>query len=333
MTKQRKIRPATVRQTPAIPLPAFTNRPGSNGGEEEVYLSSNLDSPDVASEHLYLTDSLGGRTLREISVDLIDPHPIAPREIYTSEMIVERAEDLRTQGQHDPIHVIPHPEVAGRYIICDGWTRVLACIQHKVLDKLLAEIHSDLSIRESAWFGYQQNEGRTQQCDFDLAMFYSKLLANGESASEIARRHKRSKTQMSFYKAFTELPRSIIDLVKANKDKFGATAAYHLATLHTRSGEDAACKVAQEFVSDDKSVRWLALQVKETTKEPSKTTKKQALSSKTVRYVNEFGNGVFKQKGNHFELSISVDPDRRESFSQAIENLLETVAKQQEASS
>lgn len=330
MTKQRKIRPAVVRQSPVIPLPAFSNRPAivSHDAENtEIDESSAMNNAHQPN----LSEMIGGRVLLEIAVDLIDPHPIAPREIYTQEMIAERAEDLRTQGQHDPIHVIPNPNVVGRYIICDGWTRVLACTQHKVLNQLLAEVHSELSIRESAWFGYQQNEGRTQQCDFDLAMFYSKLLANGESATEIARRHKRSKTQMSFYKAFTELPVSIVELVKIHKDKFGATAAYHLATLCSRSGEEVACKIAQEFVEDDKSVRWLALQTKEATKSPTKPAKNQSLSSKTVRYVNEFGNGVFKQKGNHFELSISVDPDRRESFSQAIENLLETVAKQQEA--
>lgn len=325
MTKQRRIRPTPSHLGPGIPLPVFSNEPSGTYTPEISNVSGDLSFPSTTKNHW---EQITDRVLREIPIHLIDPHPIAPREIYTPEMISERAEDLRTQGQHDPIHVIPNPNVDGRYIICDGWTRVLACVQHKIFDKLLAEIHSDLDLRESAWFGYQQNEGRTQQCDFDLAMFYAKLLENGESAAEIARRHKRSKTQMSFYKAFTELPTTILELVKANKDKFGATAAYHLAAIHNKCGEEIAVKTACEFIADDKSVRWLATQAKEVMKSITRSNRTQT-SSKVVRYVNEFGNGFFKQRGNYFELSISVDPEYRDNFSQAIEELLAKVANQE----
>ena len=57
-----------------------------------------------------------------------------------------------------------------------------------LLDTLLAEIHEGLSLREAAWFGYEQNEGREQQSDYDRAMFHEKLLADGETAEELARR-------------------------------------------------------------------------------------------------------------------------------------------------
>ena len=151
-------------------------------------------------------NSGNGRNLAMIEVHLIDPNPLAPREVYTPEMILQRAEDLRSQGQHDPIHVIPNPDAAGRFIICDGWTRVQACREHKVFGALLAEIHSNLGMQESAWFGYEQNEGRSQHCDLDRAMFYEKLIASGETPAEVARNAEISKTQLTFYRAYSKLP-------------------------------------------------------------------------------------------------------------------------------
>ena len=181
-------------------------------------------------------DPSKGRNLTMIGVHLIDPNPLAPREVYTPEMILNRAEDLRAQGQHDPIHVIPNPDAAGRFIICDGWTRVQACREHKVFDTLLAEIHTELGMQESAWFGYEQNEGRSQHCDLDRAMFYEKLIAAGESQAEVARRAKVSKTMMSFYRAYAKLPEDVLEIVRLHPHKFGATEAYQLAKLHDKAG-------------------------------------------------------------------------------------------------
>jgi ParB family chromosome partitioning protein len=51
-----------------------------------------------------------------IDVALIDANPGSKGGF--AQMILSRSEALRTQGQHDPIHVIPNPDQSGRYIIC-----------------------------------------------------------------------------------------------------------------------------------------------------------------------------------------------------------------------
>lgn len=264
-------------------------------------------------------DSSSGRNLAMIGVHLIDPNPLAPREVYTTEMIMNRAEDLRAQGQHDPIHVIPNPSSAGRYIICDGWTRVRACREHKVFDSLLAEIHTDLRLHESAWFGYEQNEGRSQHCDLDRAMFYEKLIAAGEPAAEIARRAKISKTMMSFYRAYSKLPEDVLEIVRSYPYKFGATEAYQLAKLCDKSGARKAVALAYKYASEDQTQRWLINQVQAIL---NPATPKEKLSGKTIR----FANGVYKQYGDTIELFIVVDLDQRETFSHNLEQLLKSVA-------
>lgn len=257
--------------------------------------------------------------LHLIPIDLIDPNPFAPREIYTAEMLLRRADDLRTQGQHDPIHVIPNPELPGRFIIADGWTRVQACRTHKVREKLKSQIHLGLSVQDAAWFGYEQNEGREQHCDFDRAMFYEKLIAEGMSSTEVARRAHVPKATMTMYRAFAKLPNEIIQFVKDKPHKFGHRAAYELNRIFEAQGVRKAVAVAAKYCDEDQTHRWLVNQT-QAVLHPS--THKTASALKHIRYAN----GFYKQKSDAFELSIQVPPEKRDAFASALEALLNTVA-------
>ena len=261
-----------------------------------------------------------GRNLQFIGIHIIDPNPLAPREVYTQEMILCRAEDLRSQGQHDPIHVIPNPDTPGRFIICDGWTRVLACREHKVLDALLAEVHLELNLEESAWFGYEQNECRSMHCDLDRAMFYEKLITSGVSAAEISRRAKLSKTMMSFYRSYAKLPEDVMELVLQNPVKFGANVAYQIYKVKDKCGQRKAVALAAKYASEDQTVRWLINQA-QALLNPNVT--KSIETSKQTRY----SNGYYKQRGDLFEVSIAVPHDKRITFANALEELLDSVVE------
>lgn len=261
-----------------------------------------------------------GRNLQYIGIHLIDPNPLAPREVYTPEMILGRAEDLRAQGQHDPIHVIPNPNATGRFIICDGWTRVQACREHKVLDALLAEVHLELSLEESAWFGYEQNECRSMHCDLDRAMFYEKLIAAGESAAEISRRAKLSKTMMSFYRSYAKLPEDVMELVRQSPGKFGANVAYQLHKVNDKCGQRKAVTLAAKYAGEEQTARWLISQAQALL---SPNAINAVVPSKQIRY----SNGYYKQRGEVFEVSIAVPEEKRLAFAIALEQLLDTVAE------
>lgn len=310
---------------PATPAHELADIPGPGAftpSEASPMAASVVEAPAQAATTTAV-DSGSGRNLTMIGVHLIDPNPLAPREVYTPEMILNRAEDLRAQGQHDPIHVIPNPNAAGRFIICDGWTRVQACREHKVFESLLAEIHTELGMQESAWFGYEQNEGRSQHCDLDRAMFYEKLIAAGESPAEVARRAKVSKTMMSFYRAYAKLPEDVLDIVRLHPHKFGATEAYQLAKLYDKAGIRKAVALANKYAAEDQPQRWLTNQVQALL---NPVAHKAKTSGKTIRYAN----GVYKQRGDVFELVITVSAEQREAFAQGLEELLETAAIQPE---
>jgi ParB family chromosome partitioning protein len=304
---------AVIASTPVHELP---DMPVADGRSETS--ESSVPAAVVAAPAAFNSE----RNLQSIGIHLIDPNPLAPREVYTPEMILERAEDLRAQGQHDPIHVIPNPGAPGRFIICDGWTRVQACRQHKVLDSLLAEIHYELSLEESAWFGYEQNECRQQHCDLDRAMFYEKLIAAGESAADISRRAKLSKTMMSFYRSYAKLPEDVMELVRQNPGKFGATEAYQLHKVNDKCGQRKAVSLAGKYAGENQTVRWLTNQAQALIN-PTKHKAKE--SGKTIRY----SNGVYKQRGDSFELIITVAPEHSEEFAKGLEQLLNLAAIQE----
>lgn len=302
--KQRKL-------APNIPLPEYEH----GSALETEHIEQSVPAQPTARTRLPVE-----RRLVSIPVGHIDPNPYAPRQVYTPRMILERAEALRSQGQHDPIHVIPCPDAADRYIIADGWTRVLACVQHKVFDTLLAEVHHGLTIQEAAWFGYEQNEERNQHCDLDRAFFYEKLLALGLSATEIVRRAKISNTQMTFYRSFARLPEDVLEIIRSQPEKFGATAAYHLQKLCEKRGPRHAITLAVRFAEENRTHSWLVSQVQQHVV-PAK--RRINAPQREIRYEN----GYYKQRGDRFEISMSVeDSDKVQAFADALERLLESVA-------
>lgn len=343
--KSRKISP----NAPSMPLRPFRETQGSeteafNAVESDV-LDSQADletahqegalqagplvsivhdeafAPGRASSSVVEPEPEKPRDLRTINVNLIDPNPLAPREIYTAEMILARASDLRDQGQHDPIHVMPNPDAPGRFIILDGWTRTQACLSHKVMTALHAEVHHNLSLQQAAWFGYDQNECRQGHHDIDRAMFYEKLIAAGEAPADIYRRARISKSLMSFYRSYAKLPEDILEVVRIAPARFTATVAFHLLKAYNAVGVRKTVALANRFATEDRSQAWLADQVQSLINQPDGERKPTPMKHLV------YENGQFKQIGSTFSLSIKVEDDQAPEFAEKIEKLLAEVAK------
>lgn len=307
------------RMGPGVPIQGFSNSPSPSNSS---ITDTTADGTSVLQKQVRSFDST--RDIREVDVDLIDPNPLAPREVYTNAMIRAMADAMTEQGQHDAIHVIPNLDTPGRYIICDGWTRVQACKKHDILGgKLLAEIHHELTVEESAWFGYQQNEGRNQHFDVDRGLFYAKLIEAGQSQTEIARRTNLSKSLMSFYLSYSKLPEPVLDLIRDRPERFGATAAYHLAKFFLDNKNLAAIlDLAQQFALEGHSVRWLAAQTKlPAAHQPTRPVPK----IKTVTYAN----GRYELSEAQCKLDINLEnvpPAIRSTFTIELEKLIAMVS-------
>ncbi len=258
-----------------------------------------------------------GRDLRSIDPHLIDENPYAPREVYTPEMLLERADSLSKHGQRDPIHVIEHPAIQGRYMIADGWTRTQACLVHGALPTLLAEVHRGITAAEASWLGYEQNESREQHCDLDRAMFYEKQYANGMTPAEVARRTKLSKTLLSFYRSYAKLPEEVLKIIRLNPKRFGSTSAHHLGRIAQHCSESKVVALATSYSTTDVPLRWLVDQCAHLINSAGRTPQKTI--GKTVRY----NNGTLRQKGSRFDLSLDLpETTARDAFALELEQLL-----------
>lgn len=264
----------------------------------------------------------GGRDIRTLLLEHIDENPFAPREVYPPEMLRERAESLRVNGQYEVIHVIPHPDNPGRFMIADGWTRVTACRTHKVCDSLTAQVHHDLSPLQAAWLGYNQNESRAQHCDLDRAFFFDKMYAQGLTQSDVSKRTGISQTQLSFYTAFRKLPEETLQIVRMQPDRFPAYIAQNLAKVARKISEDKASSLASIFSTNGQSVNWMINQCSLLLEKEPRSPLKQKVG-KVFRY----SNGVLRQKGVKFDLSLEIEEAEQEEFSKALDELLGRFAK------
>ena len=259
----------------------------------------------------------GGRDIRDIALELIDENPYAPREVYAPEVLRDRAESLRANGQYEVIHVIPNPDKPDRFIIADGWTRVTACRVHKVKDVLAAQVHHDLTPMEAAWLGYEHNESREQHCDLDRAFFFDKMYAQGLTQAEVAKKTGISQTQLSFYTAFRKLPEETLQIVRLNPARFPAYIAQNLSKVARKVSEDKASSLASIFNSNGQSVNWMINQCALLLDKEPRTSQK-----KKVGKIFRYSNGILRQEGVQFDLSLQIEEAQQEEFSKALEQLL-----------
>ena len=282
-----------------------------------------LDESEVS--HSVATSSVipvAGLDMRMIAVGLIDPNPYPPRTVYSKQVLKDRAASLREDGQLEAIHVIPHPDDENRFMIADGWTRVLSCLEYDGLPALRAQVHHDLTPVEASLMGYNANEQREAMCDLDKAMYFANLNSQGKmSWSAIAKLYESSKQTISNFKAFLELPPELIEVVQAEPKKFSSNAAVQMLRMYKKCGLRKTLSLAHKFAAEDQTLRWFISQAQA-------QMESEAPKSKAGAKVFRFSNGVFKERGQNVETSITIaDPLRRTQFAHRLEELVREYAE------
>ena len=243
--------------------------------------------------------------------------------LYLDDGIRVIADSMRANGQRDAIHVIPSPSKPGRFIIGDGWTRVLATRSYNLNNGvLLAKVHTSLTEEQVSWLGYSQNKDRNEATDYDLGCYYQSWNASGMEWDEIAVKAGVSKAQMSYYAAFGKLESDVLSLVKATPQRFSANVAYHLSRLQSQAGVPAAAHLANRFLANEQTIKWLKEQVDDALEKLGRQGRKRN-ESNTVMFQRRFSVGHYRQRKNgQVEMAIQIPDTRVAEFNQDMENLL-----------
>jgi ParB family chromosome partitioning protein len=261
-----------------------------------------------------------------IDARLVDQNRYPPRQLYHDDAIKIIADSIRDNGQRDAIHVMPHPDKPGRFIVGDGWTRVQAIRSYSINEyKILARIHQGTSEREISWLGFDQNEQRSEQTDYDRAMFFISQKANGAQWDEIAEKSGISKSRMSHFAAYEKLPAQLSYLVKMNTAKLSARAAYFLSQAVANHGEEVAERLAQRFVDEDRPQSWLESQAGKDSSEKIKPDADKKARLPKVTFQKALGDGGYvRQRANgQVELVLKAAEDRSAELLKAIQQVIQ----------
>lgn len=160
-----------------------------------------------------------GRQIVKIPIDSIDRDETQPRKLFPDDELKAMALNIETVGLQDPIHVSPHPEKAGRYILFDGECRLRA---HKISEKLMGIGTIEAIIKENDSEGlseYEQgrrhamqtakNSVRIQMSFIERADSYRVSKEKGVTTKELANIHGLPEKTIIRDIAISEMPESV----------------------------------------------------------------------------------------------------------------------------
>ena len=153
-------------------------------------------------------------TIYNIEIEKIRPNPNQPRKDFDDGELLELAEDMKRNGLIQPIVVRPDAENPGMFIIVTGERRYRAAKLNSDA-RIKAVVNEDWKDDEIGYVQMSENLQRSDLKFWELADFIIAHADAGEKQSEIAKKLGVSKSRVSQYMKWKEIP----DYVKAGRSK------------------------------------------------------------------------------------------------------------------
>ena len=206
-----------------------------------------------------------------IEIDKIRPNPNQPRKDFDDGELLELAEDMKRNGLIQPIVVRPAAENPGMFIIVTGERRYRAAKLNSDA-RIKAVVNEDWKDDEIGYVQMSENLQRSDLKFWELADFIIAHADAGEKQNEIAKKLGISKSRVSQYMKWKEIP----DFIKENRKKLKAIdTALELA----RMSEDEARKLLDETPEGDFVSRVQAVKAMKPEETPAETVSDTAPES------------------------------------------------------
>jgi len=192
----------------------------------------------------------------QMPLDKLQDNPYNARQIYTMEMVKERAASIAKNGQLTPATVATDPDNPGFYILIDGHyrKRALKLLARDTMDCVIKPVKNQLDLYR---LSFVLNEERSGQTAIDNALAWKKMLDLGVVKKEEALCELTSMSWANVNKTLSlaKLPSTIVDRISETPEKFGVTLGYELFQFHMSNGEDATLKLINRILEEDLSSR------------------------------------------------------------------------------
>ncbi|WP_158746464.1 ParB/RepB/Spo0J family partition protein [Acidisphaera sp. L21] len=153
-----------------------------------------------------------GLVVEEIDPDLTDASPYWDRDqrFLEDRSFAEFVEDVRRQGQQSPALLRRHPSESGRFEICFGHRRALAC---KQIGRPLRAVVRDLNEAQMAGAAFSENTQREGVSILEQARALSRYIERGvfPTKQALADALHVSRPHVSNLTSFAEIPDLVLE--------------------------------------------------------------------------------------------------------------------------
>ncbi|TLP79910.1 ParB/RepB/Spo0J family partition protein [Nesterenkonia sphaerica] len=243
---------------------------------------------------------------RDIDVNLVQPNPRQPREVFDETDMAELVHSVREIGVLQPVVVRPVED--GRYELIMGERRWRASIQagRTTVPALIRKTADEDLLRDALL----ENIHRSQLNPLEEAAAYRQLLDDfGISQEELSRRIGRSRPQISNTLRLMKLPAAVQRRVAA-----GVLSSGHARALLSLEDPDQMDELARRIVSEGLSVRSAeeqALVVKTDKAEDNVSRETRRLPSTTrVQELDEYAEALTDKLDTQVKISMGARKGR-----------------------
>ena len=184
--------------------------------------------------------------MRAVATDLIDDNPFNARWVYDDEIVVQRARDIRADGQLVAAMAVPSTAASGRFVLIDGHYRKLAIIAAGITHMLL-DVREPMSQVEMYRLSFALNAQRTPQTALDNALAWQRLLDDKtvRSQTELTVLIGKNDTTISKTLQLLALPAEVLELIRSAPSRFSLKLAYALVLICKSGGSKHARRLAE----------------------------------------------------------------------------------------
>jgi len=216
---------------------------------------------------------IGSRQVQQIPIEFLLDNPYNARQIYSAEIVRERASSIATQGQLQPALVTSFSAAPGFYYLIDGHYRKKGH-QHLGKTEMDCIVHPITNEIDFYRLSFACNQEHTSQSALDNALSWSKLLTDKKVEKEEALVELTGLSWGTINKtlAILKLSKHTLDALEEHPEKFGVAVAYEIYLFEKAAGSEAGVEMTKRVIAEDLSSRDIA-KIREAlvTKHPRKT--------------------------------------------------------------
>ena len=298
--------------------------------KNEFETTSNLTDQNSQSKEIGEANVV----VAQIPLDKLQDNPFNARQIYTIDLIKERAASIAKNGQLTAATVATDPNKTGFYFLIDGHyrKRALKLLDRQTMDCVLRTIKSPVDLYH---LSFVLNEERSGQTALDNALAWRIMLDQGtiQKEEDICDLTSMSWSNVNKTLSLTKLPASVIERISETPTKFGIAIGYELFQFYNNNGEDSTLNLINRILEEDLSCREVEKYRKQLGKNKSRKPREFSRQYKIKRNGQDIGFIKDWDSGKLTIEIIGLDSNERNELVNELSNKFKIIeAKEHENS-